>query len=72
MARLLVPTSRRCCVSVELALSASAVIKVYEAEKGIVQALRGVDVAARPGSVTAIAGPSGSGKSTLLRIIAAI
>ncbi|MBT8197714.1 MAG: ABC transporter ATP-binding protein [Acidimicrobiia bacterium] len=47
-------------------------MKVYEAEKGIVQALRGVDVAARPGSVTAIAGPSGSGKSTLLRIIAAI
>ncbi|MBT8211682.1 MAG: ATP-binding cassette domain-containing protein [Acidimicrobiia bacterium] len=53
-------------------MTASALIKVYGADRGVVQALRGVDVAARPGTVTAIAGPSGSGKSTLLRLMAAI
>lgn len=59
-------------MSVELAVACSAVVRIYEAEKGIVQALRGVDMAARPGTVTAVAGPSGSGKSSLLRILAAI
>ena len=59
-------------MSAELAISCSAVVKVYEADKGVVQALRGIDLAARPGTVTAVAGPSGSGKSTLLRLLAAI
>ena len=39
-------------------------------EGGIVtRALRGVDLALKPGEFTAMAGPSGSGKTTLLNII---
>ena len=37
-----------------------------------VEALRGVDVTAAGGAVTAVAGPSGSGKSSLLRLMAAL
>jgi ABC-type lipoprotein export system ATPase subunit len=37
-----------------------------------VQALRGVDLALYPGTVTALIGPSGSGKSTLLRLLACV
>ena len=35
---------------------------------GDVDALRGVDLAVRPGTFTAVIGPSGSGKSTLLNL----
>lgn len=59
-------------MSADVAISCSAVVKVYEAERGVVQALRGIDMAARAGTVTAVAGPSGSGKSSLLRLLAAI
>lgn len=37
-----------------------------------VEALRGVDVSAEAGALTAVAGPSGSGKSSLLRLMAAL
>lgn len=56
----------------ELAVSCVDVVQIYEAKRGRVQALRGVDMAARRGSVSAVVGPSGSGKSSLLRILGAI
>ncbi|MBI2468652.1 MAG: ABC transporter ATP-binding protein [Candidatus Rokubacteria bacterium] len=39
---------------------------------GMIQALRGVSLAARPGEVTCILGPNGAGKTTLLYTIAGI
>ncbi|WP_154795765.1 ABC transporter ATP-binding protein [Occultella kanbiaonis] len=39
---------------------------------GTVRAVAGVDLAVRPGSVTALIGPNGSGKTTLLLILAGL
>lgn len=39
---------------------------------GDVDALRGIDLAVRPGTFTAVMGPSGSGKSTLLHCAAGL
>jgi putative ABC transport system ATP-binding protein len=48
------------------------VARTYWTESGRVDALRGVNVDAAAGSVTAVTGPSGSGKSSLLRIVAGL
>jgi len=43
--------------------------KVYDTGSERVEALRGVDFAARPGEFVAVMGPSGSGKSTMLNVV---
>jgi putative ABC transport system ATP-binding protein len=48
------------------------VVKIYAAESGRVQALRGVDLTIDRGDAVVVVGPSGSGKSSLLRIIAGL
>jgi peptide/nickel transport system ATP-binding protein len=62
---------------VDLALRVTAVYKSFSVGSGFrkrekLQALRGVDLAVRPGEAVAIVGESGCGKSTLLRTIAGL
>jgi putative ABC transport system ATP-binding protein len=47
----------------------SGVVKNYRKGRGMVQALRGVDLVIRDGEWLAIQGPTGHGKSTLLQIL---
>ena len=39
---------------------------------GDVQAVRGIDLTAAPGEVTALVGPNGAGKTTLLLVLATL
>jgi len=50
-------------------LSATGILKGYEAPSGRLEVLRGVDLAVNRGTILAILGASGAGKSTLLNIL---
>ncbi|MGH7341193.1 MAG: ABC transporter ATP-binding protein, partial [Candidatus Rokuibacteriota bacterium] len=50
-------------------MEARGLEKVYTEGPVRVNAVRGVDLTVRPGSVTVLMGPSGSGKTTLLSMI---
>jgi putative ABC transport system ATP-binding protein len=56
----------------ETVVQGHALAKRFGRGTSAVAALRGVDVAFRRGSFTAIMGPSGSGKSTLMHILAGL
>jgi putative ABC transport system ATP-binding protein len=54
----------------EPSLRCTGLVQIYRVASGEVHALRGVDAAFLPATLTAVVGPSGSGKSTLMRILA--
>jgi putative ABC transport system ATP-binding protein len=53
-------------------IEARGVVKTYDTGKVKVSALRGVDLALRPGEMVAIMGPSGCGKTTLLNCLSGL
>lgn len=53
-------------------ISVEDVSLTYASQRGNVQALSAVSLAANPGEFVSLVGPSGCGKSTLLKIIAGL
>ncbi len=56
----------------EWAVKCSGVTKTYKTGGQSTYALRGIDVAVRPGELMMLVGPSGCGKTTLISVIAGI
>ncbi len=54
------------------ALTIRGLSKRFVANKKTVEALRGIELQVRPGTVTGLIGPDGAGKTTLMRLIAGL
>jgi ABC-2 type transport system ATP-binding protein len=44
-------------------------VKSFRAPKGVVRAVRGVDLSIRAGEIVALLGPNGAGKSTTIDVL---
>src|ERR1044071_4037759 len=55
-----------------VAVSATALTRIYGEGGSAVKALRGVSIEVPKGQFTAVMGPSGSGKSTLMHLLAGL
>src|SRR3954471_13251870 len=52
-----------------VAVEAEGLVKHYRSRAGVVEAVRGVDLAVRAGEVFGFLGPNGAGKSTTVRML---